>query len=141
MQKVRQERFALRVALYLLKANGFDSPTKKHVLNFIRGKNLLKFPDKDLKWSGGSDSVWENDIAWKRKDLFMDGEIDSPERRKWRLTELGVRKVDGTKAKWLKLEDEAEMRRFLADFDYFTDDLVGWLLKISKGEDLHLRKP
>ena len=70
----------------------------------------------------------------------MDGEIDSPEIGKWRLTELGIGKVDNTKPKWTKLENDAEKQRFLKDFDYFTDELVQWLVKIAKGEDLSLSK-
>lgn len=79
MLKVRQQRAALRVALYVLRQNGFDRPKKKkHVLNFIRLKRLLQFPPRELikRDDEDVDEIWANDIAWKRKNLFGDGEVD-----------------------------------------------------------------
>ena len=140
--KTREQRFALRVALYVLKKNKFADPTKRHVLNFVRDKGFLQFPDTDLqkRWLTDSDEIWENDVCWRRKDLYMDGEIDSPEIGRWRLTDVGVRKVEGSKPKWLKLSDEENQKKFLSAFDYFTPELVVWLLKIARDEDLSVRK-
>ncbi|MEN9632594.1 MAG: hypothetical protein RL077_998 [Verrucomicrobiota bacterium] len=70
----------------------------------------------------------------------MDGEIDSPEIGRWRLTDVGVRKVDGSKPKWLKLSDEENQKKFLSVFDYFTPELMAWIPKIAGDEVLSVRK-
>lgn len=139
--KTKEQRFALRVALYVLRRNGFQEPKKRQVLNFVRARGFLRFPDTDTqeRWETDSDEIWENDICWRRKDLYMDGEIDSPEFGHWRLTRTGVQKIESSKLKWLKLSDEAEQKRFLSAYDYFTPELVEWLLKIARDEDLSLK--
>lgn len=139
--KTKQQRFALRIALYVLWKNGFKQPRKNQVLNFIRYRGLLQFPAEELtkRTRSDHDEIWENDIAWKRKDLFMDGEIDSPERGHWRLTQAGIDKIDRDKVKWLKLEDPAERAKALAGLGYWTDGLISWMLKIAKGENLSLK--
>jgi restriction endonuclease Mrr len=138
--KVRQQKFALRLALFVLRKNGFEAPTKKHVLNFIRAKRLLQFPDEELekRHDADIDEIWANDIAWKRKDLYMDGEVDSPEKGKWRLTEIGVRKIDQKKEKWADLKDPARRESFLADLEYCTPELVDWMIKIASDDSLLL---
>ena len=142
MFKVIQQKAALRVALYVLKKNGFDTPKKKQVLNFIRMRHLLQFPEEELgkRHQSDIDEIWANDIAWKRKDLFMDGEIDSPEKGKWRLTETGLQKIEAKKAKWTDLEDPERREKLLADFEYCTPELFDWMLKIAKGDSLLLTK-
>lgn len=142
MLKTQQQQIALRVALYVLRENGFAAPPKRQVLNFIRFRNLVRFPEEELqkRWETDNDTIWENDIAWKRKNLFMDGEIDSPERGKWRLTEIGVAKVENAKAKWLGLENPEKRAKLLRDFDYLTDDLFAWMIRIAKGESLSLKR-
>ena len=142
MLKTHQQRIALRVALYVLRENGFVAPPKRQVLNFSRFRRLVRFPEEELqkRWESDSDAIWENDIAWKRKDLFMDGEIDSPERGKWRLTDVGVAKIEKAKPKWLGLEDPEKRKKLLSDFDYLSDELFAWMLKIAKGESLSLKK-
>jgi len=141
-KKTREQRFALRVALYVLRQNGFLDPTKRHVLNFVRDKGFLCFPEAELqkRWVTDSDEIWENDVSWRRKDLYMAGEIDSPEPGRWRLTDVGIHKIEQSKATWLKLSDPEKQRRFLATFDYFTPALITWLLKIAQGQDLSLPK-
>ncbi len=139
--KTIQQRFALSVALYILQENGISAPKKRQVLNFIRSRGFLRFPDAELqkRWLTDSDEIWENDIAWKRKDLFMDGEIDSPEWGHWRLTKTGAQKIEAAKAKWQQLADETKRTRFLKECDYFTPTFVEWLLKIARGESLSLK--
>src|SRR5687768_16089821 len=118
MFKVLQQKAALCVALYVLLKNGFEAPKKRQVLNFIRLKCLLQFPNEELgkRYQSDIDEIWANDIAWKRKDLYMDGRVDSPEKGKWRLTETGIRTVEGKKEKWLELDDPVRRESFLKDF-------------------------
>ena len=142
MNKTRQQRFALRIALFILQKNGFPQPKKKHVLNFVRDKRLLQFPEEELqkRRTSDHDEIWENDIAWKRKDLYLDGEIDDSEFGHWRLTNIGVKNIDRQKEKWLKLESPEEKRRVLSELDYWTEDLLLWMLKIARGDSLSLKK-
>jgi len=141
MFKIRQQKAALRVALYVLQQNGFDRPKKKHVLNFIRLKRLLQFPPEELvrRNEEDTDEIWANSIAWKRKDLFEDGEVDSPERGKWRLTTLGIQEIEKKKPMWCKFNDPLERESFLEFFDYCTPELLDWMSKIANGDDLNLK--
>ena len=140
MLKARQQQIALRVALYILHKNGFSAPPKRQVLNFIKFRHLVHFPDEELqkRWEGDHDTIWENDIAWKRKDLFMDGEIDSPERGQWRLTDIGIKRIENSKSKWLDLANSEKREILIQNFDYLTNELFEWMLKIAKGESLSL---
>jgi hypothetical protein len=140
MHKVRQQKFALRIALFVLLKNGFPQPKKRHVLNFIYYKRLLSFPHHELTWRSfdNHDEIWKNDIAWRRKDLSLDGEIDSPEVGHWRLTPIGIAKIEQQKRKWLGLESKQQRDRVLAGFDYWTEELILWMLKIANDRDLSL---
>lgn len=140
MKKVFQQKLALRVALYILRKNGFSRPAKSHVLNFIHMRNLLRFPDAELsrRSRGNHDRIWENDIAWKRKDLYEGGEVWSPERGLWSLTEHGVARIEAARFKWLKLANPEERENVLAHFTYWTDDLIDWMLRIARDDDLKL---
>lgn len=142
MFKVRQQKLALSVALYVLRENGFPAPKKKHVLNFIRMKRLLQFPEQELNRRRDTDidEIWANDICWRRKDLFMDGRVDSPERGHWRLTETGLRKIEERKPLWIKFEEPAKRQDFLEKLDYCTPELIDWIIRIAKGDSLHLTK-
>ena len=141
MHKTKQQSFALRLALDILRKNGYPRPKKRQVLNFIRMRNLLKFPEEELqkRWREDHDAVWENDIAWKRKNLFEDGEVLSPERGVWELSAVGVEKIEKAKHKWLKFDSPEERKRHLTALDYFTEDLYSWMLKIARGESLSLK--
>lgn len=141
MLKVKQQRFILRLALYLLQANGYYSPKKKQVLNFIKFKNLMKISEceKQKRYEDDLDEIWENDIAWKRKDLFDDGLVDSPERGKWRLTRIGIEEIESKKESWKKLKDLQERNELLATLDYFTGDTVDWMIKVAQGGPLPLK--
>ena len=68
----------------------------------------------------------------------MDGEVDSPEKGKWRLTEIGVRKIEQKKEKWADLKDPARRESFLADLEYCTPELVDWMIKIASDDSLLL---
>ncbi|CAA6677365.1 MULTISPECIES: winged helix-turn-helix domain-containing protein [unclassified Lentimonas] len=141
MHKARQQRFALRVALYVLRHKGCDQPTKNQVLNFMIRKRFIQIPEEEMERRRDSDreEIWRNDLCWKRKDLFEDGEVDSPERGKWSLTKHGISKIETSKEQWLKLSDLDEQRRVLEQLDYFTPELIQWLLKIARGDDLSRR--
>ena len=141
MMKSKQQQFALRIALFILRQNGYTQPPKKQVLNFLQMRRLLQFPDTELQRRRASDhdEIWQNDISWKRKDLFMDGEVGSPEHGHWCLTQAGIDKVERQKANWLKLESEAERETVLSQFEYWTEELINWMLKIAKGESLSLK--
>lgn len=141
MFKIRQQKAALRVALYVLQKNGFDRPKKKHVLNFIRLKRLLQFPPEELvkRNDEDTDEIWANSIAWKRKDLFGGGEVDSPEYGKWRLTAAGIQAIEEKKPNWSKCNDPDEREAFLKKFDYCTPELLDWMFKIANGDDLTLK--
>jgi hypothetical protein len=84
--------------------------------------------------------IWANDIAWKRKNLFDDGHVDRPQTGRWRLTEVGVKAIEGKKENWLKLEDPIRRKEVLEIMDYCTPELLNWMLRIAKGDKLNLRK-
>lgn len=145
MQKVRQQKTALLITLYILRINGYygsNAPTKRHALNFIRKKNLLQFPEEELgmRNSSDTDEIWANDICWKKKDLDRDGLIESTERGKWQITPAGIEKIDEKKRDWLKFENKKDRESFTQNFKYVTGELMDWMLKIARGEDLSLVK-
>jgi len=108
----------------------------------MRAKRVLQFPEVELgrRHETDLDEIWANDIAWKRKELFQDGRIDSPEKGLWRITETGIRKIEEKKPDWLVLNDPARRDAFLKDLDYCTPELIDWMIKIANGESLLLAK-
>jgi len=68
----------------------------------------------------------------------MDGEIDSPERGQWRLTDIGIKRIENSKSKWLDLANSEKREILIQNFDYLTNELFEWMLKIAKGESLSL---
>jgi hypothetical protein len=141
MNKVKQQRTILRIALYILRANGFVEPTKNHVLSHINRRNLMKIPDEDRRKRNKDDhdEIWKNDIAYKRKDLFDDGLIESPEHGKWKLSESGMKEIENKKLMWTSLGELEERRKVLAIFEYYTEDTLDWMLKIAQGSSLSLK--
>lgn len=96
--------------------------------------------ERQSRYLGERELIWENDIAWKRKNLNMDGEIDSPSRGRWRLTKVAIEKVEKSREKWRKLEELDKRKEALREFEYFTDELVDWLIKIANDEPLDLQR-
>jgi hypothetical protein len=136
----KELHWVLRIALYLLKKNGSPKPSKQQVLNFIRLQGLLRPPFGDTLGTDaiGTGEVTENDIALRRKDLEMDGEITGSERGHWILTKHGVSKVEAKRTLWCSLESTSERTRVLDIYPYWSEDLLYWMRRIAKGDDLNL---
>ena len=146
-RKVKQQHRVLLLALYLLKNRfGDHRPLKRKVLRFIRSQCLMHVPAEDEDMRSTGDTVWENDLAWKREDLKEQGLIRMPEHGVWQITEHGEREVEV----WAQRVKEMTEKRpdWVADFKahsdpeaefdddfhyecYITEEAVRWALKIA----------
>lgn len=73
--------------------------------------------DEDNRSTG--ESVWENDLAWKREDLKEQGLLRMPEHGIWQITEHGERNVESWAQRVKKFtEDRPD---WIADFKAHSD--------------------
>ncbi len=88
-KKVKQQRRVILLALYLLKNFFGDAhPVKRKVIRFVHAQNLIHIPSTDSATRSTGESVWENDLAWKREDLKELGLLRMPERGVWEIMSI-----------------------------------------------------
>jgi len=139
--KVKQQSLIVLLALYILRKNNYSHPSKRHVLNLVFCRNLMSIPDDDSvkRYEDDHDTIWENDLCFRRKDLVMEGLVGDEEHGRWNITAHGLSHIEKRSSKWLKLNDPEHRQYLAASLHYLTEDLFTWMLKIAKGEDLSLR--
>lgn len=136
--KVKQQRRVLLLGLYLLKRlHSVNKPRKKQVLNFIAFKDLMHVPADDSELRSTGDEIWQNDLAWRRADLKLEGFIEGD----WQITPKGEAEVE-TWAQRVKERADANPQ-WVANFQFDpTDDLFEfyitpktceWALKVATG--------
>lgn len=90
VQVNRQQKSILLLALFLLKyKNKRNAPPKNDVLRFIERQNLMAISDSDFERTTTGELAWENDLAWRRTDLKMEGHLAMPYRGAWQITSDG----------------------------------------------------
>ena len=143
--KVRQEKLILLLALYTLRKKfGFSVVTKDHALRFIAKKNLMTIPLDELDKRTGADAIWENDLAWRRKDLVESGLMTFRPKNEWEISARGMGVVEACATKveeaiargltWNEVfasEPEEEI--------YWNAKTIEALLAISRRCDVHER--
>lgn len=138
--KVKQEKRVLLLALYILKKkHGFANVRKRHALNFIKGKHLMKIPEDERAMRSDYDEIWENDIARKRQDLVDSGRIEKlRDVDAWQISEKGIVEVED----WAKhvqaftqMKDDwrKDLDGMSEDDIYLSVESVEWLLRIASG--------
>lgn len=106
----------------------------------------MHVPNEDEDTRSTGDTIWENDLAWKREDLKEQGLIRMPERGVWQITEHGEHEVEAWAQRVQKMAEErpdwvADLRSHSdpeAEFDddfhyeyYITEETIRWALKIA----------
>ncbi len=139
MNKVKQQEFILLISLYILRKNGYTKPPKRQVLNFIELRGLITQFEEDEALRCTGDSIRENDLAWKRKNLFDRGLIRSPEIGIWELSPAGVALVEQLPACKEWVYDQEKCAQCLAQWEYLTWETIAWMRRIIEG-DFDLRQ-
>ena len=128
----------LLLALYiLLKKHGIAPVTKRHALRFVETKGLMNIPNEERADRSKSDTIWENDLAWKRQDLVNTGLMSNSGHDSWQLSDKGIVAVEEWAQRILRVtEAKVDWRR---EWDGMTEDdivlnpeTIEWLLKIAQ---------
>lgn len=148
--KVKQQRRVLLLALYLLKNRfGDRRPTKRKVFRFILSQGLMHVPkgDNDIRSTG--ETVWENDLAWRREDLKEEGLLLKSEHGIWQMSEKAEREVEAWAERIKQMADSTP--DWVADFKahadpeaeyddeyhyeyYITEETIRWAIKIASNK-------
>lgn len=139
--KVKQQRLIVLFALYILRKNNYSHPTKRQVLNLVRLRNWMNVPEfeAEKRHLHDHDEIWENDLCFRRKDLVMERLVGDELYGCWNISRAGVSHIEERSEKWLKFEDPDRRRDLTDNLKYVTEDLLKWMLKVAKGQDLSLR--
>ena len=89
----------------------------------------MHIPSDDENTRSTGDTVWENDLAWKREDLKTEGLLKMPEHGIWQITEYGEREVEAWAQRVKKMTESKP--NWTADFKAHSNP------EVEFDEDFH----
>ena len=136
--RVWQQEMIVLLAVYVLKKrSGKSKPKKRKVLDFLRITEIMNITEDEKEFRNKNEVIWENDIAWIRKNLVEKGLILNREFNAWEISNIGEKKIEEWAENTVKINESNT--NWKQDFDkqgknssYLNIKTMSLLQKVAK---------